>query len=196
MFYAGCGADQNPLPRRTVELCEKYGQMLAKAVNGVLSARMQPVTSKLQTAFEFAEVGLEGVATAESLQEQSKTPGALYQRRAARLGELIRQGVRFPTTYPIPVQAWKLGDEQLWITMGGEVVVDYSLLFKQKYGPQTWVAGYSNDCMAYVPSERIWKEGRYEANAFYVYGVAADHWAPDIEQKLTAAVDRLVKSFP
>ena len=196
MFYAGCGADQNPLPRRTVELCEKYGQMLAKAVNGVLSARMQPVAPKLQTAFEFVEVGLEGVATTESLQEQSKTAGALYQRRAARLGELIRQGVKFPTTYPIPVQAWKLGDQQLWITMGGEVVVDYSLLFKQKYGPQTWVAGYSNDCMAYVPSERIWKEGRYEANAFYVYGVAADHWAPNIEQKLTAAVDRLVKSFP
>ena len=29
MFIIGCGADQNPLPRRTVALCEKYGHMLA-----------------------------------------------------------------------------------------------------------------------------------------------------------------------
>lgn len=193
MFYAGCGADQNPLPRRTVELCEKYGQMLTKAVDEVLSAPMQPVAPKLQTAFEFVEVGVEAATTA-SLQEQSKT-SVIHQRRAARLGELIRQDVEFPATYPVPVQVWKLGDDQLWITLGGEVVVDYSLLFKQKYGPQTWVAGYSNDCMAYVPSERIWKEGGYESNAFFVYGIPADRWAPDIEQKLTAAVDRLVKSL-
>ena len=29
MFVNTCGGDQNPLPRRTVELCEKYGHMLA-----------------------------------------------------------------------------------------------------------------------------------------------------------------------
>ncbi|MFO1064234.1 MAG: hypothetical protein U0892_10250 [Pirellulales bacterium] len=32
MFYAGCGADQNPLPRRTVELAQHYGRRLADAV--------------------------------------------------------------------------------------------------------------------------------------------------------------------
>jgi hypothetical protein len=194
MFYAGCGADQNPLPRRTVELCEKYGQMLAEAVNEILSQPLQSVAPKLQTAFEFVEVGLEGIPTLESLQEQSKT-SVIHQRRAVRLGELIKKGVKFPTTYPIPVQAWKVGDEQLWIALGGEVVVDYALLFKEKYGPQTWVAGYTNDCMAYVPSERIWNEGGYESNAFFVYGIPADRWAPDVQQKLTAAVDRLVKSL-
>ena len=26
MFWVGCGADQNPLPRRTVELAQHYGQ--------------------------------------------------------------------------------------------------------------------------------------------------------------------------
>src|SRR5205085_458145 len=30
MFWAGCGGDQNPLPRRTVELAHKYGDMLAE----------------------------------------------------------------------------------------------------------------------------------------------------------------------
>ena len=32
MFVNTRGGDQNPLPRRKVELCEKYGQMLADAV--------------------------------------------------------------------------------------------------------------------------------------------------------------------
>ncbi len=32
MFVNTCGGDQNPLPRRKVELCQKYGHMLAVAV--------------------------------------------------------------------------------------------------------------------------------------------------------------------
>ena len=29
MFVAGCGGDQNPLPRKTVELAQRYGNELA-----------------------------------------------------------------------------------------------------------------------------------------------------------------------
>ncbi|MFA6245246.1 MAG: neutral/alkaline non-lysosomal ceramidase N-terminal domain-containing protein, partial [Candidatus Hydrogenedentales bacterium] len=32
LFFAGCGGDQNPIPRRTVELAQKYGEELGKAV--------------------------------------------------------------------------------------------------------------------------------------------------------------------
>lgn len=193
MFYIGCGADQNPLPRRTVELCEKYGNMLAEAVNDVLAKPMEPVPSVLQTRFEFVEVGME-TPTLESLKSVDKAT-AIHARRAERLRALLEQGEKFPTTYPVPVQVWKLGDRQLWIALGGEVVVDYALDFKQKYGQETWVAGYTNDCMSYIPSERIWKEGGYESNAFFVYGVAADRWAPDIQANLAGAVDRLVTSL-
>ena len=31
LFWAGCGGDQNPLPRRSVALAEKYGTLLAEA---------------------------------------------------------------------------------------------------------------------------------------------------------------------
>ena len=77
--------------------------------------------------------------------------------------------------------------------MGGEVAVDYSLMFKKKYGPQTWVAGYTNDVMAYIPSRRIWEEGGYQAGAFEVYGLPAVRWTGEIENLLTASVDRLVE---
>src|SRR5262249_35120276 len=36
LFVNTCGGDQNPLPRRTVELCEKYGHLLADAVEEAL----------------------------------------------------------------------------------------------------------------------------------------------------------------
>lgn len=195
MFWIGCGADQNPLPRRTLPLCEQYGQVLTAAVEEVLAGQLRPLGPSLQTAFAYAEVGLEGLSTPETLQAQADKD-AVAARRAVRIGKLLEQGVTLPTSYPIPVEVWKLGDSQLWILLGGEVVVDYALFFKERYGRQTWVAGYTNDVMAYLPSERVWKEGRYEANAFPVYGVAADHWAPDIEQKLTATVERLLQELP
>ena len=44
MFYAGCGADQNPLPRREVALCRRYGHMLAAAVEEALRTPMRPAS--------------------------------------------------------------------------------------------------------------------------------------------------------
>jgi len=44
MFVNTCGGDQNPLPRRKVELCEKYGHMLADAVEEALKLPLQSVT--------------------------------------------------------------------------------------------------------------------------------------------------------
>src|SRR5690606_36357076 len=41
MFWAGCGADINPLPRRKVELAEAYGAKLADAVDRALAGEMR-----------------------------------------------------------------------------------------------------------------------------------------------------------
>ncbi len=56
MFVNTCGGDQNPLPRRQVELCEKYGHMLAVAVEEVLAKPRKPVSSGLKLAFEMADL--------------------------------------------------------------------------------------------------------------------------------------------
>ncbi len=196
MFYAGCGADQNPLPRRSVELCQKYGKMLAGGVEEVLDKSMRPVAPKLQTAFEFVTLDFGDQPTKEELEVTSRK-GSYPGRWAKRLLKQLEEGKTLPKTYRYPVQVWKLGSncnngDQLWITLGGEVVVDYSLKFKKKFGPNTWVAGYTNDVMAYIPSHRVWEEGGYEAGAFIVYGQPAKRWREDIEDRITASVDRLV----
>ena len=193
MFYQGCGADQNPLPRRTVELCRQYGGILAEAVEATLAKPLRPIAPRLRTAFEGIDLPYGDQPTADELRPLSEK--STYQGRwAKRLLGLVEKGESLPKSYPdYPVQVWRLGDDQLWISLGGEAVVDYALLFKGAYGPQTWVNGYSNDVMSYVPSQRVCKEGGYEAGGFAACGLPATAWAPDLQDRITAAVDRLVK---
>ncbi len=193
MFYMGCGADQNPLPRRSVELCESYGNMLAAAVDEVLEKPMRQISPSLRTSFEFVTLNFERNPTREELQTSASDSG-IRGRWAQRLLKKMENGECFSTTYPYPVQVWKLGDKQLWISLGGEVVVDYSLLFKSKYGPSTWVTGYANDVMSYIPSRRVFDEGGYESGALCVYGAPAEQWSPDVEGRIVASVQRLVHS--
>jgi hypothetical protein len=105
----------------------------------------------------------------------------------------MRAGKQFIRTYPYPVQAWRFGESQLLITLGGEPVVDYSLKFKRQFGSDTWVAGYCNDVMTYIPSLRVLKEGGYEGGGAMVpYGMPASRWADDVEDVIGATVKRLI----
>ncbi|MHC4401967.1 MAG: neutral/alkaline non-lysosomal ceramidase N-terminal domain-containing protein [Planctomycetota bacterium] len=195
MFHAGCGADQNPLPRRTVELCEEYGQRLAAAVGDVLEKPMRPVEPRLKTAMEMIDLPYQHTLGKDDLEADLKE-NVYHRRRAERLLGQLRDGRSFAGSYRYPVQVWKLGKGQWWIALGGEVVVDYSLRFKSTLGSRAWVTGYANDVMAYIPSHRVWEEGGYEAGAFYVYGLPTDRWAPDVEDRITASVERLVGGMP
>ena len=93
--------------------------------------------------------------------------------------------------YPYyPVQVWKLGDDgPRWVLLGGEVVVDYALRLKHELGAErTWVAGYSNDVMAYIPSRRVLTEGGYEGATSMIYYGLPSPWAPMLEEAIVGAV--------
>ena len=55
MFFNACGGDQNPIPRRKLELAERYGRMLSDAVEDVLAGQMQPVSRMLKMIDEGVE---------------------------------------------------------------------------------------------------------------------------------------------
>jgi len=190
-FYSGCGADQNPIPRRSLELCEKYGEMLASAVQEVVTGPMKTLEPEIETSFTIVQLPFEGKLTPEKLQAAAHT-SKIHERWANRLLQEMDGGSKFPDVYPYPVQVWRLGRNQLWLALGGEVVVDYALSFKRMFGPGIWVTGYANDVMAYIPSRRIWDEGGYEQGAMYVYGLPAERWDSSIEDRITKAVRRLV----
>jgi len=188
MFWAGCGADQNPLPRRSVELKNQYGHEFADAVDVALHGPLAPIPPSIQTAYEeinlpFAE--LPSLAQLE-LEAASDHPHSAWARYLITVWD--RDG-GLQSTYPYPVQAWNLGGELNWIFLGGEVVVDYAIRFKSDFGRErTWVAAYSNDVMGYIPSRRVLAEGGYEGGeARFPYGLPAE-WHPDVERKIVEAL--------
>ena len=194
MFFNACGADQNPIPRRKLELAERYGRMLSDAVEEVLSVPMKPVSEGLETAFEFVDLDYDEIVTRETLQPVADGRSQLHARWARRMLKMIDDGVVFPTSYPYPVQAWRIGKELLLIGIGGEAVVDYSLRFKREFGRGTWVCGYANDMAAYIPSRRVWEEGGYEGGRHLdEYGRPAWRGAGDVEDRIAGTVHRVVQ---
>ncbi len=198
LFFAGCGADQNPLPRRTVEHAEQYGHELAASVESVLRGTMSSVGDRLSMRYEKFDLPFDSLPTRDDLKRQLEGSNKYEARRAKLLlAEIERKGNLSPT-YPYPVQVWKLhgaigGDDLTWIALGGEVTVGYSVRLKRELGPgRTWVTGYANDVMAYVPTRGVWDEGGYEGAGAMVYYGLPTRWAPTVEELIVEKVHDLV----
>jgi hypothetical protein len=188
LFWAGCGGDQNPLPRRTVELARDYGRRLADAVR---AAPLRPLTGTLRTRYAEIDLALATLPTRAELQKQSEEPNPYVAARARWILSETDAGRPPSPTYPYPVQVWDLGDEVQWILLGGEVVVDYALRLKRELrGERTWVAAYTNDVMAYIPSRRVLEEGGYEGGGAMVYYGLPTVWAPEVEETIVREVHR------
>ncbi|HVJ68745.1 MAG TPA: neutral/alkaline non-lysosomal ceramidase N-terminal domain-containing protein [Caulifigura sp.] len=194
LFWAGCGADQNPLPRREVELAQDYGKQLATAVSKVLTGEMKPIKGNATAKYSEIELGFAKIPSKEELETTAAGTVPAEANRAKVLLENWSMRPEWPVDfkYPYPVQVWTLGDGPRWTFLGGEVVVDYSLRIKTELGEgNTWVAGYSNDVMAYVPSERVLKEGGYEGATSMLYYALPSPWAPGLEDKIVTEVRKL-----
>ena len=192
LFSAGCGADINPLPRRVVHLAERYGNMLAAAVEETLLQKMQPLEPRLTTRIKTIPLEYGALPEPAALAAAAKNQTNYRGRWAARMLKLQADD-DVPKTYPYPIQCWRVGD-LLWLTMGGEVVVDFSLNFKKQYGPRTWVTSYCNDVMAYIPTFRVLQEGGYEGqSSMAVYGLPADRWKENVEDLVTEGINQLVR---
>jgi hypothetical protein len=192
MFFAGCGADQNPLPRRSVEIAQEYGKSLARSVEAALAGVMMPVEGSLDMRYAEIPLALDKLPTRDDLLMQAESKDKFVVQRARALLKQIDSGTPLSQTYPYPLQLWRLGPELQWVTLGGEVVVDYSLRLKRELGSnRTWVAGYTNDVMAYIPSLRVLKEGGYEGGGAMVYYGLPTVWSPTVEETIVKAVHNL-----
>ncbi len=192
LFWAGCGGDQNPLPRRTVDLAREYGGDLARAVGDVLDAPMPVLPSELNTAYREIDLPLAHLPTAAEL-DRAEASGNRYEvARAKLLKREIKASGALRDHYPYPVAVWNLGGEIEFVFLGGEVVVDYALRLKRgSSGRRTWVAAYSNDVMAYIPSLRVLKEGGYEGGGSNVYYGLPGLWAEGVEEDIVTAAREL-----
>jgi hypothetical protein len=189
LFWAGCGADQNALPRDTIERSQAYGARLAAAVNAMLSKELKPLPGRLVSEYREIPLPLDKLPTRADLEHDLTSTNRYIVSRARLLLSRLDRGQPLSPTYPYPVEVWRLGDALTWVFLGGEVVVDYSLRLKRELGQSsTWVASYSNDVMAYIPSLRVLNEGGYEgATAMIYYGLPTS-WAPAVEEAIVKQV--------
>lgn len=169
LFMNGCGADQNPHPRRDMvpgvsplEMAQHHGRTLSLAVEAALTIPARPVGGPLKSTFHDVNV--------------------------------IRTGTE-AGPFPYPVQVVQFGSDLTLVALASEVVVDYSLRLKRELGatgedepetatgkpPALWIAGYSNGYFGYIPSVRILEEGGYEAGP----------WDPSIEERIVSTVHEL-----
>jgi hypothetical protein len=159
-----------------------------------MSGTMIPLTGPLSMTMGETQLPLEeGVPLDEIKQRLPKLNGMPkrefehFQRQYETLGSL-------PDRVTYPIQVWRFGSGLTFIALTGETVVDYSLKFKATYGwNTTWVSGYNNDLLSYVPSLRVLKEGGYEGiTGMFEYGHRAAY-TKDVEALITSKVDELVK---
>lgn len=193
MFLQGASGDQNPLPRHTKALAIQYGKELAAAVERVLNeGDMKKLSPEIRTSYTEIQLPFQVTPTEKELLEVIRQKkGTYFQRWAERILERLKKGESLETSYPYPIQAWKIGD-QLVMGLGGELVVSYASKLKETYGWDTFVFGYCNDVMGYIPDEIILKEGGYEGDsAQQVYGLPAK-WQSGLESKIYEACKNII----
>jgi hypothetical protein len=192
VFFALCGADQNPSPRGTLELAERHGAALAAEVGRVLDVKIQPVRGVLRTAFHLVDLPF-AHHTRENFEARLGDSNP-FKARHARLMLRTYDERRPIRKYAYPVQAVAFGSDLTLLAMGGEVVIDYVLRVKKEFGQRgIIVAGYSNDVMSYIPSRRILNEGGYEADDSMIYYGMPGRYSDDVEEIIFAAVHRTMK---
>jgi len=194
-FILGCAGDQNPEPRGTVELAIKHGNSLADQVVALVhSKELKPIKNELQSYFSTIPLKFKKVPAAD-YQKDLQSSDKFIQRRAKLMLEAYNKGWN-TETYSYPIQGIRLGNEFRMIALGGEVVVDYSLRTKKEFPDKNiFVAGYSNEVMCYIPSERVLKEGGYEADSSMIYYGMPGPFENGIEEKIMAAIYQTLKKI-
>lgn len=202
LFVQNCGGDANPLPRirgverddQAIELARMYGHILAEAVRQVIAEKMISIDGPIRAVMGETELFLQPGMPVEELRRRLPEVSGITRREYEHFIRQYQADGELPDRVKYPIQVWRFGSGFTWIAMTGETVVDYSLKFKSMYGwDNTWVCGYNNDLLSYVPSLRVLKEGSYEGTTgMFEYGHRAPY-TETVEEQITTLVTELVK---
>jgi len=207
LFVTGCGADQNPYPRRgprSLEYSMQHGRALANAVEAALVSQARPIRGPIRSVLETVTLEFAKPPSREQLEEQANSDNKYDRRHAEVLLKELEQTGKIRTTYPYLVQVVQFGNDLTIVALAGEVVVDYSLRLKaelarlgagatpERAGPPVWVTGYCNDVFGYVPSLRVLQEGGYEGGDAVRYTMLPGPFAPSVEKRIVDKVHELV----
>jgi hypothetical protein len=192
LFIQGCGADANPAPRGTLELAEQHGRELADAVDSAVADGTE-VTGQLRAAFTTVSLAYAPAPDADGWRRKLTDPNVYVQRHAQMMLDVIAREGHTVMAEAAPVHVLRVGPLPL-VALSGEVVVDYALAIKKKYGDGTWVAACTDSVFGYVPSVRVLREGGYEGGDAMLYFGRPGPFADTVESTVLGGVDALMAS--
>lgn len=188
----GCAGDANPAPRGTIDNMQQHGKEIADNVDKLLTAQLQPLNTPPVGKMKWIKLPFSKIPTATELVALTKDESVKgYYARLAL--ERVERGQPISPTLDYPVQVWNFDNKMAMVNLAGEVVVDYSIALKDRFGAeQLWVNGYSNDVPCYIASRRIIKEGGYEAESSMFWYNKPSPFAPEVEDIILNAVNELM----
>jgi putative membrane-bound dehydrogenase-like protein len=193
LISIGCGADQNPDTGVTgdrIEAARCQGAAIADEIKRLLSGEGRSIDGQLRGQWERLSLALDTPRTEDQWRDRVGQGGAIGYHAQRQL-DRIAAGQQLTNRIDYPIQTWKFGDQLAMAFLPGEVVVDYSLRLKEKYGrDRVWICAYANDTPCYIPSERILREGGYEGEGAMVYYDLPQRLAPGLEGQIVEAVVR------
>ncbi len=187
----GCGSDANPSGGVTgdnIAAAAAQGGEIAAEVKRVLAGPLRSLSGPLAAKLDHLSLPLNPLPSRADLEAQAAAGGAAGYNAGWQLAKLDR-GEQLVSELRYPIQSIRFGDQLQMIFLAGEVCVDYSLRLKRELNrDHIWLHGYSNDFGAYIPSERLLKEGGYGGGGEIPYFALPTTLAPGLEDRIVAAV--------
>ncbi len=201
LFIAGCHGDQKPrsvgpdgsFKPGTVEVVKGLGRELSQAVLTRLAGPLEPVDGPLGAAAAIVDLPFQNPPTRQELEAHAAGENKWRKRWAEHLLALLDSGKGFPTSRPLEVQVFHLGDLTV-ASLGGEVCVGIGLRLKRELADRKLlVAAYTNSVAGYIPNKELFPEGGYEVDGSYFYGPWPAPYVEDIDDRIIATVKELVE---
>ncbi len=171
---------------RTYEAAAQLGGKVGKAAIEALNGQTTRLTPALDAATLDVEIEWESGKwpNREDLEiyrqeRQTELDHALAQNDIAAANNLEQlkgwaEGLLekpLDASWPLPefrIDVVKIG-ELTWVTVPGELFVEYGLSIKERLGGPTWILGYTNGSLGYIPTPDAYERQDYEADLAYRY---------------------------
>ncbi|MEW6360178.1 MAG: neutral/alkaline non-lysosomal ceramidase N-terminal domain-containing protein [Planctomycetota bacterium] len=209
LFAQGCCGNINAMLRGTPAEARALGRMLGGAVIKAAATLQPNLSGPIGSAREVVQLPLQQPPSVEAAEKQLQSAeqvlkDALASRHAGRIRVarrfrdwahemlvLAKEGPK-DRTRAFEIQALRLGDIA-FVGLPGEVFVEYQIWI-DKHSPftSTFVFGYTNGVIGYVPTADAFPKGGYEVETAHKYYPGTLMLTPDCERVIHEAALRVL----
>ncbi|MDN4074420.1 neutral/alkaline non-lysosomal ceramidase N-terminal domain-containing protein [Fictibacillus terranigra] len=198
-YLQGCCGDIRPalikgnaFYRGEEEDVERLGKRLASNVLNCFNENhwKEVATSKLQTSTKVLHLNFEHLPSREFYDPSAFPEDLLMKEWCTIMNERFSA---FEAGVPLKLHLMTFGEELSFLSMNAEMVTQYGLKLKEKYGGRIIPLPYSNGMIGYVPTAGQLSEGGYEANDSIYYFALPSPFSSSIENSINNAIDKLIR---